>query len=147
MLCHVPDATRSPSSDIGVRVMSACKRTRNTGISASVRKKFQCTPYSVTCFHFHRQPCTQLEKKTDLDDSPDIVYPSLARHGAPPKGYKRVKRKNARMIPHRSRTWLACGDSGKHREVNCEDREHRHEHHMCAVGAQCGQTRRLGLLS
>ena len=104
-----------------------------------------------------------------MDDSPDIAYPSLTRHGASrapaqqrffenrqdlrpkrrsqirwisdelynrdcgnnslgkykganahvhllmrlstTKGYMRVKRKNARMIPHRSRTWLACGET------------------------------------
>ncbi len=50
---YVPNATRSPSSDMGMVVNSGCKKTRNTGTSASVRKKFQCTPYSVTCSFIH----------------------------------------------------------------------------------------------
>jgi len=48
-MCHVPDAITSPSSDIGTLVMNGRKKTRSSGISASVRKKFQWTPYSVTC--------------------------------------------------------------------------------------------------
>jgi hypothetical protein len=38
---------------MGVVVNSGCKKTRNTGTRASVKKKFQCTPYSVTCSFIH----------------------------------------------------------------------------------------------
>jgi hypothetical protein len=65
-LCHVPDATRSPSSDKGIVVTSGRKKTLNTWISASVRKKFQCTPYSVTCSFIHRQQRIQFEKESEL---------------------------------------------------------------------------------
>jgi hypothetical protein len=47
--CHGPKATRSPSNDMGILGISGCRKTRNTGIKASVKKKFQWTPYSVTC--------------------------------------------------------------------------------------------------
>lgn len=60
-LCYVPNATRSPSSDIGILVMNGRKKARNTGISASVKKKFQCTPYSVTCSFIRHQQRIQFE--------------------------------------------------------------------------------------
>jgi len=59
-LCQVPDATRSPSRDIGMVTMSGNRKTRNTGTSARVRKKFQCKPYSVTCSYIHRQQRIQI---------------------------------------------------------------------------------------
>ncbi len=49
----VPSATSSPSSDMCMVVNRGCNKTRSTGTSASVRKKFQCTPYSVTCSFIH----------------------------------------------------------------------------------------------
>jgi hypothetical protein len=64
--CHVPIATISPSSDIGILVMSGRRKARNNGISASVRKEFQCTPYSVTCSFIHHQRRIYFETKSRL---------------------------------------------------------------------------------
>ena len=48
---------------MGMVVNSGCKKTRNTGTRASVRKKFQCTPYSVTCSFIHQFISTVGEKR------------------------------------------------------------------------------------
>ncbi len=42
-------ATTTPSRETGTCTITGCKSTCNIGISARVMKKFQCTPYSVTC--------------------------------------------------------------------------------------------------
>ena len=69
---YVPSATRSPSSDIYVVVKNGCKKTRNTGTSASVRKKFQCTPYSVTCSFIQFSGTS--DKKKWKHNPPDTAY-------------------------------------------------------------------------
>lgn len=62
-------------------VMSGCNKTLNTGISASVRKKFQCTPYSVTCSCIHGQQHIQLEKESKLRTTHRILC-ALHQHNA-----------------------------------------------------------------
>ena len=42
-------ATTRPKRDIGTYTITGCKSTCRMGNTARVMKKFQCTPYSVTC--------------------------------------------------------------------------------------------------
>lgn len=79
-LWDAPDATRSPRNDIGMLATSGCKNTRNTGIIASVRKKFQCMPYSVTCSFIHCKQCVPFE--TNLTRKTHWVLSTLHQHDA-----------------------------------------------------------------
>lgn len=46
---HLPTATITPRREIGMYIMKGCNNICKIGIVARVRKKFQWTPYSVTC--------------------------------------------------------------------------------------------------
>ena len=87
-LCHVPNAIRSPSSDIGILVMNGRKNGRNTGIRLSV---IQCkhqgeVPVHTVFGDMFRHPSSAAypiqKQKADLDNLPDTAHPLLIQRVA-----------------------------------------------------------------